>query len=56
MFSKYTFGVRNYGHYHGYREKGEQGPALTHAWQAAQKAKRRRAEARKAAHESAKRR
>lgn len=52
MFSKYTFGARSYGHYRGYREKGDSGPALTHTWRAAQKAKRRRAEARRAAHEA----
>jgi hypothetical protein len=45
MFSKHTFGARSYGHYQGYREKGDTGPGLTKAWRAAQKAKRLRAEA-----------
>jgi hypothetical protein len=53
MFSKHTFGARSYGHYQGYREKGDSGLALTQAWRAAQKAKRLRAEARRAAHEAA---
>jgi len=45
MFSKHTFGARSYGHYQGYREKGDAGPGLTKAWRAAQKTKRLRAEA-----------
>jgi hypothetical protein len=45
MFSKHTFGARSYGHYQGYREKGDAGPPVTKAWRKAQKAKRLRAEA-----------
>lgn len=55
MFSKHTFGARSYGHYQGYREKGDQGPGLTRAWRTAQKARRLRAEARRTAHEAGKR-
>jgi hypothetical protein len=44
MFSKHTFGARSYGHYQGYREKGEPGPRLTNAWRKMQIAKRLRAE------------
>lgn len=53
MFSKHTFGARSYSHYQGYREKGDSGPAFTRAWRAAQKTRRLRAEARRAAHEAA---
>jgi hypothetical protein len=54
MFSKHTFGARSYGHYQGYREKGDAGPGVTNAWRAAQKAKRLRAEAFRAARGAAK--
>ena len=54
MFSKHTFGARSYGHYQGYREKGDTGPGLTKAWRATQKAKRLRAEAFRAARGAAK--
>jgi hypothetical protein len=54
MFSKHTFGARSYGHYQGYREKGDTGPGLTNAWRSAQKAKRLRAEAFRATREAAK--
>jgi len=51
MFSKHTFGARSYGHYQGYREKGEPGTGLTNAWRKMQKAKRLRAEALRSAKE-----
>jgi hypothetical protein len=54
MFSKHTFGARSYGHYQGYREKGDTGPGVTNAWRTAQKAKRLRAEAFRAARGAAK--
>src|SRR5258708_3605027 len=54
MFSKHTFGARSYGHYQGYREKGDTGPAVTNAWRAAQKAKRLRAESFRATRGAAK--
>jgi hypothetical protein len=54
MFSKHTFGARNYGHYQGYREKGDTGPGLTNAWRSAQRAKRRRAAAFRATRETIK--
>ena len=54
MFSKHTFGARSYGHYQGYREKGDTGPAVTDAWCAAQKARRLHAEAFRAARGAAK--
>jgi hypothetical protein len=54
MFSKHTFGARSYGHYQGYREKGDTGPGVTNAWRAARKAKRLRAEAFRASRGAAK--